>query len=212
MIPDGVTAHFARVWITEDSPEELHRMIEYVPKACEELSHARMDIYGFGCTSGSLIKGLDYDRQILGIIRDKTGKPATTTSTACIEAFQELGIKRISLVTPYEDWLNEKQKSFLEGNGLEVLAMKGIGTRNAEEIAGQDPGRVYRLAMEVAHPQAEATFISCTDLQATVVLDAIERDTGRPAVASNQAMLWAMLRLAGVREPIPGYGRLLAML
>lgn len=209
MVPEGVTAHFARVWITEDSPEELRRMVEYVPKASQELAHALVDVYGFGCTSGSFIEGLQHDRQIIDIIQQTTGKPATTVSAACIQAFQALGIHRISLATPYEEWLNLKQKAFFEDNGIEVVAMAGLGTRNAEEIASQDPGRIYRLARSVDRPEAQAIFISCTDFRACEALAAIERDTGKPALASNQIMLWAMLKLAGIRQPLEGYGRLL---
>jgi maleate cis-trans isomerase len=209
MIPSGVTAHFARVWIAEDSPEELSKMIDFVPKACQELAHALVDVYGFGCTSGSFIKGLEYDLKIIEIIKENTGKPATSVSTACIEGLRQLKISRISLATPYEEWLNEKQKSFFEENGIEVVQMKGLGTRNAEEIAGQDPGRIYRLAREVDCPESQAIFISCTDFRACEALEVIEKDTRKPALSSNQMLLRAMLKLANVYEPIKGYGSFL---
>ncbi|MCX5906247.1 MAG: hypothetical protein NTY64_03420 [Deltaproteobacteria bacterium] len=54
--------------------------------------------------------------------------------------------------------------------------------------------------------QAQAIFISCTDLRATEVLQVIESDLGKPAIASNQAALWAMLRLARVKKPVQGLG------
>lgn len=209
MIPDGVTAHFARVWITEDTPEELVKMIDYVPRASIELSHALVDVYGFGCTSGSLVKGLGYDRKIIARIEKETGKPATTTATACIQAFEAFDIRKIGLATPYEDWLNEKEKGFFEGNGVEVLAMEGLGLPEAEAIASVDPGRIYRMAKAVDHPEADAVFISCTDFRAAEVIQFLERDLGKPVFTSNQVTLWAMLKLAGVKAPISGFGRLL---
>jgi maleate isomerase len=42
------------------------------------------------------------------------------------------------------------------------------------------------------------------------ILDALEQDLGKPAVSANSAMMWHALRLAGVRERVSGYGRLLA--
>lgn len=211
MVPKGVTAHFARVWITEDTPEELNKMIDHVPRASTELSHALVDVYGFGCTSGSLVKGLGYDQKIIAKIQEATGKPATTTATACIQAFRELGIKRISLATPYEEWLNQKEKKFFEDNGIEVLAMKGLGLPEAEAIASVDPGRIYRMAREVDQDDSDAIFISCTDFQAVPALQAIEDDLGKPVISSNQVTLWGMLKLAGVRTPVPGFGRLLTL-
>lgn len=212
MIPEGVTAHFARVWITEDTPEELEKMIDFVPRASIELSHALMDVYGFGCTSGSLVKGLGYDQEIIARIQKETGKPATTTATACIQAFKAYEIKKISLATPYEKWLNEKEKTFFEGNGVQVLAMDGLGLPEAEAIASVDPGRIYRMAKAVDRPEAEAIFISCTDFRGAEAIHMLEQDLGKPVFTSNQVTLWAMLKLAGVKSPITGYGRLLERL
>jgi len=209
MIPEGVTAHFARVWITEDTPEELEKMIDFVPRASIELSHALVDVYGFGCTSGSLVKGLGYDQEIIARIKKETGKPATTTATACIQAFKAYGIKKISLATPYEKWLNEKEKLFFEGNGVQVLAMDGLNLPEAEAIASVDPGRIYRMAKSVDRPEADAIFISCTDFRGAEAIHMLEQDLGKPVFTSNQVTLWAMLKLAGVKSPIAGYGRLL---
>jgi len=41
------------------------------------------------------------------------------------------------------------------------------------------------------------------------VLEVLERDLGKPVISSNQASLWRALDLAGVRESISGFGRLL---
>jgi maleate cis-trans isomerase len=49
-----------------------------------------MDVYGFGCTGGSLMGGLRYDQKIIRIMEEKTGKPATSTSTAVLGLFYTL--------------------------------------------------------------------------------------------------------------------------
>jgi len=46
-------------------------------------------------------------------------------------------------------------------------------------------------------------------LAGVLVLLMLERDLGKPVLSSNQASLWRALRMAGVREPITGFGRLL---
>jgi maleate isomerase len=212
MIPEGVTVHFARVWNTEDTLEELEKMIDYVPRASIELSHALVDVYGFGCTSGSLVKGLGYDQEIIAKIKKETGKPATTTATACMQVFKEYGIKKISLATPYEKWLNEREKKFFEGNGVQVLAMDGLEFPDPEAIASVDPGRIYRMAKAIDRPDADAIFISCTDFRAAEAIQALEQDLGKPVFSSNQVTLWGLLKLAGVKSPVSGYGRLLESL
>ncbi len=106
-------------------------------------------------------------------------------------------------------WLNEREKKFFEGNGVQVLAMDGLEFPDPEAIASVDPGRIYRMAKAIDHPDADAIFISCTDFRATEAIQALEQDLGKPVFSSNQVTLWAMLRLAGIKSPINGYGRLL---
>ena len=36
-----------------------------------------------------------------------------------------------------------------------------------------------------------------------------EREFGKPVITTNQAAIWAMMGIMGVREPLPGLGRLL---
>jgi maleate isomerase len=58
--------------------------------------------------------------------------------------------------------------------------------------------------------ESEAVFISCTDLNAIGLIDYLEADLGKPVITSNQATMWHMLRLIGVKDRIGGFGRLLS--
>ncbi len=210
MVPDGVTVHFSRVVITEDNPEQVARMIDDVPRCCEELSHGNMDVYAFGCTAGSFYGGVGYDERIIDVMEGVTKKSATTTSTAVLDALRHLNVRSISIATPYEDWLNERAKVYFEGNGFKVLRMKGLGIKDPEELASQEPETIYQLVRDVDHLEADAIFISCTDFRGVEILDIVEEELGKPAVSSNQATMWKMLTLCGVRETINGHGKLLA--
>lgn len=53
-------------------------------------------------------------------------------------------------------------------------------------------------------------FISCGALRTLDVIGDIETAIGKPAICSNQAMIWDTLRLAGIDDRFQGYGRLLA--
>jgi maleate isomerase len=48
------------------------------------------------------------------------------------------------------------------------------------------------------------------NFDAMPAVQALEDLIGKPVVTSHTATLWRALALAGVREPILGYGRLLA--
>lgn len=210
MAPQGVSIHSSRVKITEDTEEEILAMINDVPRAAEELKHAEVNVIAFGCTAGSFIKGLGYDREIIGLIERSAKIPATTTSTAVIEAFKEMGVEKLSVATPYEDWLNQKLIKFIEVSGLKVLKMKGLGI--TRDIAHVHPERVYRLAKEVHTLESDGVFISCTDFRTIDILNVLEQDLKKPVISSNQATMWMMLRMAGVKTPIKGFGALMTRL
>ena len=65
---------------------------------------------------------------------------------------------------------------------------------------------VYNLA-----PEADGIFISCGAMRGLDIIDRLEKETGKPVTTSNQAAVRAILKLAGVWQPVQGYGRLLEM-
>jgi maleate isomerase len=187
-------------------------MIDDVPRCCTELSQGNMDVYAFGCTSGSFYGGVGYDEKIIRIMVESTGKPATTASTAALETFQHLGVKRIAIVTPYEEWLNVLAEKFFQDNGIEVVSIIGLGLADPEGQAGQEPDTIFDFALKANRPEAEAIFISCTDFRGAEVLDRIEGELGKPAVSANQAIMWKMLNICGYYKGKLGFGGLLAEL
>ena len=76
------------------------------------------------------------------------------------------------------------------------------------------PAAAYTLTQEVARKvkDADGILICSGALRTFEVIDLLERDLGLPVVTSNQAGLWAGLRLGKVREPVHGFGRLLETL
>ena len=78
-----------------------------------------------------------------------------------------------------------------------------------KDLYAENEERAYLLARRADASGADAVLLSGTGLPTVAVLEMLERDLGKPVISSNQACLWQALRLAGVREAIPGFGRLL---
>jgi len=208
IVPNGVSLHFSRITQREDTVEELSRMIEGIPKAASELADAEVDLIVFGCTSGSLIGGVGYDKELINKIENVAHIPAITTATAVISALKESGIRKICVATPYQEEVNRREKKFFEAHGYSVLKIKGMGCKGPE-TADVPKKRIYKLAKEVFISNADGLFLSCTDLRTLDIIEALEYDLNKPVVSSNQATMWMMLRKVGIKEPIRGYGGLL---
>jgi maleate isomerase len=73
------------------------------------------------------------------------------------------------------------------------------------------PEKTYRLAREVvgSAPHADGILISCGNLRSFEAIEPLEMDTGLPVVTSNQAGLWQVLRMAGIKDHLTSLGRLL---
>ena len=204
-LPEGVSVHSARVHLERVTVEELEGMAERVEEAALLLGDARVDLIVYGCTTGSLIKGKGYDLELERRIEGATGIPALATAHAVLEALKERGLKRIVVATPYIAEVNEKEREFLLANGLEVVAIRGLGLLRNQEIGLQEPRVVYKLGEELMeeHPEAEGLFISCTNLRTFEVLRPLEDELRKPVISSNQATLWQALKKIDMRRESP---------
>ena len=126
-LPAGVAVATSRLPFTIPSPQGLLDMVAHLENACEVYRRYRHDVIMFGCTSGSLIGGPGFDRELITRMEAITGDPCLTTSTAVLEAFQARGVSRPVGITPYPDDTNEAEKVFLENNGLQVRFISGMG-------------------------------------------------------------------------------------
>lgn len=192
-----------------ESAEAMLELDRHVVDAARLLAAHEPDVIVWMCTAGSFLKGKGHDERIIREMEEATGIPCTTTSTAVMEAFRELSVTRVALVTPYPDEVNEIEREFLEANGFQVVAADGLNLTDNNILAHLSPSVVYRLAKEVTPPEAEAVFISCTGLDVLDVIQPLERDLGRPVVTSNQASYWLAFRMAGVGDVVEGYGELM---
>lgn len=206
--PAGVTIHSARMFITGASGEALARMLDDVDTATRLVATTEPDLIAFACTSGSMIHGIAFDQDLARRISETSGSPAITTSTAVIEAFRALGVRRVAVGTPYLDSVNAGVRRFLEANGLQVVSLRGLQISDGRSLA-QTPDVAFELGRSVDRPEAEAIFLSCTNLRAAETAAALEHATGKPVVTSNQAMMWAALRRCGIADGIAGFGALL---
>ena len=211
MTPEGVSCHYQKFAFTGGGVEALKKLEQLVPDAAELISHARPMVVAMCCTGGSFAGGYGYDQMLIQKMKERNGNvPTTTSSTSMIEAFNKLGIKKVSLAVPYLEEVAMAEKKFIEDHGIQVLNVKWLNLQDAIEIATVPKEIVYSLASEVHEPESEAIFISCIALHTIEVIEKLEYDLQKPVISSNQATMWHLLRLANVNEKIEGYGQLLS--
>ncbi|MCJ7762624.1 maleate cis-trans isomerase, partial [Candidatus Bathyarchaeota archaeon] len=108
-----------------------------------------------------------------------------------VEALNELGAHRISLVTPYVDEVNKKEVDFLGKSGFEVQNIRSFNLRSNLEIGKLTANDAAILARNVNSDFSDALFISCTNLRTFEALPLLEEELQKPVVSSNSATLLA---------------------
>lgn len=166
----------------------------------------------YGCTSGSLFRGLGYDKQIVRKIERKTKIPAVATAGAVVDALAQLHVKKLSLATPYKREIDLLESEFLKDSGFEVIGIESLGLTKNLQIGLQSPEVVYKLVKKVYSGSEDGIFISCTNFRTIEVIERLESELGRPVISSNTATAWKALRTLGVKDKVPSYGRLLELL
>ena len=193
--------------------EALLEMEKNSSRAVEELASAGVDSIAYCCTVSGAQRGIEKDREFCEDMERQYGPPTTSTMLAAAEALQHLGIRRVVLASPYPHSYHEAESRYLGEIGIETVAESGMGFRAAAEFAAVRPEEIYRFCLAAWHQNdgdADGLFISCMNFDAMAAAQALEDAIGNPVVTSHTATLWRALSLAGVGEPVPGYGRLLA--
>jgi maleate isomerase len=215
-LPPGVKPLLTRLRLPggEVSAAALDEMVasDRLEEASRELADGGARVVSFACTTGSLIRGPGFDRELVERMERASGVRASTTSTALVAALEALGARTVAVATPYVDELNELERRFLEAGGFEVTALRGLGIGSDPDIARVPYSRTRELALEVAAEGGEpdVVFISCTNLPTLAVLDDLEQTLGRPVLSSNAVTIWHALLLAGAEPAAAGLGSLLA--
>ena len=188
--------HALDLW--DNLSQELNYNVMYSKRGVMMLAH----------TASSYTLGRNAEAELVKRMQAEYRTTVATAFGSVVAALQALGVKRIALGAPYTMEITLKGKALLEEHGFAVVS-HGV-LENVTNIFDETPERAYRLGRAVNTPQAEAVFLSGLGMPTIPILQTLEQDLGKPVISAASAMMWNALQLAGVRNHVPGYGRLLA--
>lgn len=212
LAPDGVGVFFARqpVGAGNDAVTELASLEAGIESASSMLlPSGDLDVACYTCNCATTIIG---ERNIVSAMRrGRQSTASTTVMTNVVRGLRALGARRIVVGTPYQDTVNNHVLSFLQNSGFEVLDLQGLNLTTDDEMRRVDPAFLKQFGARLDQDDADAVFLCCGAIRTLDIVDELERDIGKPVVVSNQAMMWDCLRLAGVDDPIEGFGKLMTL-
>jgi maleate isomerase len=207
----GVSVHFSRFRVTEIALTEgaLAQFDDQpILAAAELLAHAKVDVIAWNGTSSGWL-GFEADERLCRRIEASTGIRATTSMLALNEILVATGVKRLGLVTPYADAVQDRIIANYATMGITCDAERHLGIQDNFAFSTVTEDVLSGMIRAVAAQRPDAIGVICTNLRAAPLVAAIEGETGIPIYDTIATAVWKSLRLAGF-DPgrVSGWGQI----
>jgi maleate cis-trans isomerase len=216
MAPPGVSIHFARFDPGDDTGEpggaegmveRTRALLDGLAAPARAIAAVRPAVVVLAHTGASYVNGFPGEQALVDRLASLAGTQALTAARAIATALSHLGVKSIALGTPYPDVIARLGRAYWEAAGFEIVSHRRL--EGVSSIYAESAERAYQLGRAADVPAAEAVLLSGTGLPTVDIVERLESDLGKPVITSMQAACWRALHLAGVTEPVNGFGRLL---
>lgn len=172
-----------------------------VRRATRDVLTPEPGVVAYACTSGSFVDGAAGEEILRRTMEDAGAPVARTTSGALVAAMSVLGIARVAIATPYVEPVTRRLVRYLAEHGVRTVSCEGLGLLG--NIWRVTYAEVVDVVSAADNDEAEALFISCTNLPTYDLIEPLEQALGKPVLTANQVTMWAALRAIG-RDAVGG--------
>jgi maleate cis-trans isomerase len=159
-----------------------------------------------------MVQGFKGERQLIDSWQETFKIPIFTTGIAQLAAMRALDIKTFVGVTSHEGPMATIFTNYFTDAGFNVLSMVrplplsiNIDNLSSREICARTK------AAFLAHRRvAQAIFVQGAAWRVIDVIEELEQELGVPVLSPTVVRCWYIQRLLNVRQPVSGFGRLLA--
>ena len=190
--------------LTSENLIKMSNMVTEVSK--DILPDEKLDCVVYGCTSGTIAAGYDSIKKKIELAKPEA--KVTTPSTAASNALKKLNVSKVAIFTPYSKKLNDEVVDYFKEEDFIVTSNSYFDISIDGDIAKIDPDYLYEVISNMDLGDAEAVFLSCTNLPALSIVDKLEKKLNKIVLCSNQVLIWDTLQSIGKNNSIEGFGKL----
>jgi maleate isomerase len=181
------------------APEMRTRLLDYFVRLEETLASfdaAPLRVVGFACTGTSYL--LDPEEEAAKLASLKV--PVIMAAAAVERGLDELGARKIAIVSPYPAWLTDACAAHWRRRGREVCAITTPESPGGFHSIYTTRGRAILEAIRAAETsRPDAIVLAGTGL---ATLAAVAAHRGPPALSSNLCLAWSMEAALGGGGPL----------
>jgi maleate isomerase len=187
--------------------ETLAKMADDITEVTQDiLPDQKIDCIAYGCTSGTVAAG--YDTIKLKVNLAKPESKVTTPITAAVKAINKLGIKKISIFTPYTKTINDSVVKYFKDQNIIINSLTYFDIDSDLDIGKVDEDYLFDVLSKIDLEDSEALFVSCTALPVLSIIDKLEKKINKTVLSSNQTLIWDSLNQINYQKKIEGFGKL----
>jgi maleate isomerase len=211
MLPEGIGVIPLILNVRRGAVDEFKSAIPAYEEKVAELAAAGVDVINPSGAPPFMVLGHDKEQALIRTWQDKYNTRIFTSGTSHIDALRALKVRRFIGATYFRGDINRIYAKYFNDAGFECLTMAGMDVDfdKAQELSSFE---VYRFVKKefLAHRRAEAIYMLGPAWRTLGIVAMLEQDLGVPVVHAIPAQCWDIQRHLTVRQPIEGYGRLLA--
>ena len=169
---------------------------------------AALDIIAYGCTAAGFLAGPPADAALAARIEAATGTAVVTTARAMVAELLAASVRRVDLVTPYADAVNQGLEAFLAASAIAVGRIERLPAPDVDALGRLTADDVAAAARRLTGSDSDAIFIACSQLPTATVLGPLREACGKPVLSSIQATAAQVLLAVGRRsQPVAAKAR-----
>lgn len=211
MLPEGVGMIPLFLDVKEGKIDAFKRAVSAYEPQIARLVEAGVDLVHPEGAPPFMVLGYEGEAELIARWEAQYKVPIFTSGTNHVRALKALNIKRFVGATYFSGEINDLFARYFTQAGFEVLGMDGISVPfdKVGSLSAQD---VYAHIKKtfLKNPGAEAIYLLGSGWRVLEVVDLLEQDLGVPVIHPVPARCWEIQRRLVIRQPLRGYGRLLA--
>jgi maleate cis-trans isomerase len=213
LCPEGVVTLETRVAMGALTLENLQKMRGDAIYGAKLLAAAKPDVITYEATAAGFVLGVDGDAALIKEMEETTGLRATTGASSVAVSLEALGVKRLSVFAATPKEVTDYTVRYLTDRGFSVLQQQSATFSHASECFELSPWEIKErlLAFHQRCPEVDGVFISGGCFRTLEMLAAFEKETGLPVLSTVPANMYNCLKIAGVKDPVTGFGRLMEL-
>ncbi len=213
LLPDGIGVIPLFVDIRRGTGEEFASVLGAVEERVAELAEIGVDLIHPEGAPPFMALGAQGEYLRVAEWQRRFRIPIVTAPMTQVEAMRALGLRRIVGLTYFGGDQNDVFARYFVESGFEVLEMDGIAVP-FESVGQLSSHEVYRRARKafLRHERVDGIYLLGSGWRVLDVVEPLEQDLGVPVLHAVGARVWAVQRRLHVRQPVRGFGRLLAEL